>query len=460
MARSFLKTLLCAAMLSAAACSTGQPPAPYVPPFLGHAATLNFTTGIDAAAVVAMPPGFVPIADRPPMWLKQGAEIGVIGVRNGHRVIYGLSGSGWRTGRVLAAETGPEAATAGTIVDAAASPDGLTLATAVVTPDGDRLEIVLRDLIAIGIGHPVAEFGGRFDSVSLSWLNPATIALALRRHSAPAAPEQFARRNRGAIAPPAPATPAPNGLQIMVVAGAVSAMPLKLGCPMSALSWSRHRRYAVAQGDSGAPPMLIDRKNRTCAPFHVRQPIRVLDWDRANEGSFLYLAPDPAGPTIGLYEYNIASGAEHAMGISTAAAAFTNGGSILAIGDQNLSFKLALRQPNRPLLVQAAVIRPDHSEVDLKSLGFYSTPAMLAHSSMAYSRATDRATIQTFAPSLPVPWRKIVEYSVAAGAAYLLAEGPADGTVTMSWSPKGRWLAILDGGGATGTDLAVLAPPR
>lgn len=206
--------------------------------------------------------------------------------------------------------------------------------------------------------------------------------------------------------------------------------------------------------------MLIDRKNRTCAPFHVRQPIRVLDWDRANEGSFLYLAPDPAGPTIGLYEYNIASGAEHAMGISTAAAAFTNGGSILAIGDQNLSFKLALRQPNRPLLVQAAVIRPDHSEVDLKSLGFYSTPAMLAHSSMAYSRATDRATIQTFAPSLPVPWRKIVEYSVAAGAAYLLAEGPADGTVTMSWSPKGRWLAILDGGGATGTDLAVLAPPR
>jgi len=30
----------------------------------------------------------------------------------------------------------------------------------------------------------------------------------------------------------------------------------------------------------------------------------------------------------------------------------------------------------------------------------------------------------------------------------------------MSWSPKGRWLAFLDGDSATGTTLTVLAPPR
>jgi len=37
-----------------------------------------------------------------------------------------------------------------TIVDVAASPDGMTLATAMVTADGKRLDVITRDLIATG----------------------------------------------------------------------------------------------------------------------------------------------------------------------------------------------------------------------------------------------------------------------------------------------------------------------
>src|SRR5260221_271576 len=50
--------------------------------------------------------------------------------------------------------------------------------------------------------------------------------------------------------------------------------------------------------------------------------------------------------------------------------------------------------------------------------------------------------MQIFAPSMPIPWRRIVSYSLPTDSAFLLAAGPARGTVTMSWSPKGRWTAF------------------
>ena len=129
------------------------------------------------------------------MWLQNGAEIGVVGTEGGHTIVYGLGNSGWRTGRILAAETGPRAAEQGTIMDVAAGPDGLTLATAMVTPDGKRLDLITRDLISTGVGEVIASFDGQYDSASISWLNRATIALALRRHPEPpsedgAKPEQ------------------------------------------------------------------------------------------------------------------------------------------------------------------------------------------------------------------------------------------------------------------------------
>jgi hypothetical protein len=45
-------------------------------------------------------------------------------------------------------------------------------------------------------------------------------------------------------------------------------------------------------------------------------------------------------------------------------------------------------------------------------------------------------------------------------SAFLLAEGPAKGIVTMSWSLRGRWLAFLDGDATSGTVMTVLAPPH
>jgi len=78
---------------------------------------------------------------------------------------------------------------------------------------------------------------------------------------------------------------------------------------------------------------------------------------------------------------------------------------------------------------------------------------------MTYTRATDTAAIATFSPTTSGPLRKIVIYSVAARHAFLVAFGPVRGVVAMSWSPRGRYLAIADGDGSAAA-LTIMSPPR
>jgi hypothetical protein len=462
MSRSFLILMLAPAIAGFASCSTKvEAPKPAVPAFVARSATVEVTTGIKILTTVEMPNGFAPIAGRAPMWLQNGAEIGVVGTEGGHTIVYGLGGSGWRTGRILAAENGPRAAEEGTIVDVAASPDGLTLATAMVTADGKRLDLITRDLISTGAGAVIASFDGQYDFASISWLNRATIALALRRHpeplQEPKSEQDDDSEDAGGVEPPK--NPA-DGLQLVVVTGASSVAPLRLSCAMSRLSWSAHGVYAIGQGDADAPPVIIDRRKGTCTRFHVSQPIHVLDWDSDDEGSFLYVGPDPTRRSIGVYQYNIATGAEKVVAVSSSAASFTDGSDVIALGNQQLTFRRAIERPGEPILAQVAISEPEQSEVDVKTLGFTTIPTMLAQSTMAYAKSSDDAAMQIYAPSLPVAWRKIVTYSLRSDSAFLIAAGPAKGTVTMSWSPQGRWVAILDGDVSTATVLSVLVPPR
>ncbi len=461
MPRSVFILILAATAVSVVSCSTSaNTPKPGPPPFVAHSTTLDVTNGIKVLTNVQMPDGFAPIASRPPIWLEESQEIGVIGTQAGHTIMYGLGGAGWRTGRILAAETGPGAAEEGSIADIDASPNGLTLATAMVIRGANRVDVIVRDLIATGPGSAIASFNGQFDSISINWLNNATIALALRRHPEPleAGTNEPPPQSDSDQAEPPPTLA--DGLQLIVVTGAGSVLPVKFSCPMSALSWSAHGVYAVGQGDAGAPPVILDRRASTCTRFHVRAPIHVLDWDQNDEGSFLYVGPDPTHHTIGVYKYDIATGDEHLMGVSTGAAAFAKGSGTVTLGNQGLSFKRAIELPEGSVLAQVAITHPDQAQVDVKALGFDTVPEMLAQSTMAFSRDADEAAMQVYAPSASVPWRKIVTYSLQYDSAFLLAEGPARGTVTMSWSLRGRWLAFLDGDASIGTVMTVLAPPR
>src|SRR5215813_150553 len=113
MVRRFLIGIPLAAAIALAACSSEKPPVPSPPLSIAASPSLAITNGVHVLASLPMPPGFAPIEGRPPQWLQSGTEIAVTGTVGGHVIVIGLSGQGWRNRRILAAETGPDAAEQG-----------------------------------------------------------------------------------------------------------------------------------------------------------------------------------------------------------------------------------------------------------------------------------------------------------------------------------------------------------
>jgi hypothetical protein len=456
MTRSFLNLVALLVLLGLASCATKQPPPRPVPqPFAARTSTLSITNGLKVLSEITLPGGFVPAPNHPPMWLQEGDEIGLVGKVGPDTVVLGYSGKDWRTARILAADSGAAAAEQGRIVDVAVSPNSLTLASAVVVPGARRLDVIIRDLIAVGPGNPIASFDGDFDSATLSWINNSTIALALRAHPEPQPAPQPAVEDEEAEPPPKPA----DGLQFVVVTGAASVVPVDLKCAMSPLSWSPGGAYAIGQGDSEAPPILINRRTSQCLRFGTVGPVHVLDWDTDREGVFLYVAPDQSGRSSGIYRHSIEDGTDKLIAVSSGAAAMSNAGETIVLGNQKLTFGIAIERPTEPLLAQVAVSDPDQQQIALKGLGFDTTAPMLAASTMTYSHGQDEVAIQTFAPGEPAPWRKIISYSLQDDSAFLLATGAWHGTASMSWSTHGRWLAIVDGEQNLST-LTIILPPQ
>ena len=69
--------------------------------------------------------------------------------------------------------------------------------------------------------------------------------------------------------------------------------------------------------------------------------------------------PDPSGRTVGVYKYNIVSGAEHVMGVSTGAAAFASGSNTVTLGNRELTFRRAIDRPRDAILAEVAVAQSD-----------------------------------------------------------------------------------------------------
>lgn len=456
MLRSFLPifALTIALLFGAIGCATQKPPANPLPTESVRTATMNITPGIEVLARIALPEGFVPSPDYPPMWLQAGKEIAIVGTRNGQAAIMGYSGIGYRTTRIIA-EDGGIGAPDGRIVDLAASPDGMVLALAVTNTKENRLDVVIRDLISEGAANPVSSFDGDFESVSIGWLGEFTIPLALRAQPAeqPAAPSLAASPE----ATPAPRALASSGLYTINMSGVVTTGYLKLDCGMSQLDWAPDGVTAVGLGSKDTQPIIIDRAKESCQQLHGQAPIRVLDWAHDSK-SFLYEETTQALGT-GVYRYNLASGLARLIAISSDAAVFVGNEQILALGNGALTFRGAQAAPAGPVRAEVALSNPSGTETEVESLGFNSTPAMLAASSMTYTHATDTAAIATFSPTTEGPMRKIIIYSVAPKTAFLVAFGPTRGDVALSWSPRGRYLAIADGD-ATAAALTIISPPR
>lgn len=431
-----------AAVFAIGACSARKPhkPAPFRPLYAAHSATLDVTSGVNVIGIASMPRGFTPYLARPPMWLREGPEIAVAGRAENHNVVLGFSGPRFSNIRVLARDFG-RGAPGGTILNFAVSPDGLTIATAVAQPSSSQLALMLNDDMNLGEGHLAASISGAFDAAQIVWLDNKTIALV-------AETPQTANAT-GGEAPE-------RGLHIITVGPQISSRYLgRISCPLSRLVFSPNRYFAVSEGAANAPPALFDIHDQTCREMRLRAPIRVLGW---NPGSTAFLYAIGYGIDAGVFRFDLTSEKTAPVAISSGAAAYASDGTIVAVGSDALSRKRVALDPNQRIKVEVARFDPHQAVLRLNSLGFETTPAMLAASRMAYSQISDRGIIDIATPGVAGPLRALIEYIYPSKAESVLATGPARGPVSMSWSPDGVLLALVDGTPRLWT-LTLLVPP-
>jgi len=227
---------------------------------------------------------------------------------------------------------------------------------------------------------------------------------------------------------------------------------------LSRLSWSPNRRLAVAQGDVQVPVALIDYTAKTCQKLNIATPMKVLGW-LPDSTAFIYTAPNVDARSVGIFRYELATGAITLVAVSSSAAAYSSNGAIIAVVNRELTWRRVAAQPQAKVKVEIAAFDPKQSEIRINSLGFETRAALLARGSMVFSAASNDAVIDAYLPAVPVPIRKLIEYSYPTQSAFVLARGPAQGPVMMSWSPDGHIIAIIDGDAHAST-LTLLVPPR
>jgi hypothetical protein len=413
------------------------------PRYAAHTATLDVTFGLQVAGVAPLPGDFVPDLSRAPLWLRGGSEVGLVGTRAGKGVMLGFSGVRLATQRVVIEDYGT-GAPEGRLLDVTTSPDGHTLATAVATASGDRLDVNLVDTSGPGNTLRVASLEAEFDSAQLTWLSSGNIALTAQA-ATPAA---------GELATQTAAVPT-SGLYLITAGPPPSMRRLDgIKCPLSPLSFSPDDAFAVAEGTGSTPPAIVGIHGETCMGSFSAGPLQVLGWS-PNSATFLYRTADQGG----VFSYDLLSGRRATIAISSGAAAYASDGTIIALGSQDLSWRRAAAEPMSRVKAQIALFDPHQSLKTINSLGLVTQPALLAQTTMVFSQISNDAIIDTAIPGATGPVREIIEYSYPARAAFVLAHGAVQGPVAISWSPDGRQIAIADGD-ATRRTLAVIAPPK
>lgn len=449
-------------MLGASSCalfrSRTPKPAPHRPIYSGRTATLEITSGIAIPGSVGMPPGFEPVPGWPPMWLLQDRGILVAGRIAERTNVFSFSGEKFQSRVEIGEDFGP-LANGGRIVDIAVNPDGSEIATAVVSLNPARLEIVIASIIGGGKGTVAASFDGDFAFVSIVWKDNTTLALTLGPESNEprTAPSPLAAPLNQSTEPGA--IPVASGLYLINIAGLGSISHLdQIKCPLGPVNFSPNGRFAAFGGTASALPVIVDTTSQECAPFGPRSPVKILGWS-PDSTSLLYAGDVGPKSLPGAFRYNLATGATSVVTIASAAAAFASDGTLVALGDNELTWRLAADYPHRPIKSEIALFSPVASEITVNSLGFAVTPKLLAESSMALTQATDAAAIDLFSPTPDGVFRTLIDYSYPARQAFVLASGAARGPLLMSWSHSGAMLAVLDGAGGE-SKLTIFAPPR
>src|SRR6185437_12053199 len=171
-----LRTLLALVMLSCAlgGCAARKPAAaPPRPVVVEHLGSLKLAQGIEPVAVTKLPPDFLVDPAFAPLWWGQGSEIAIGGKLDSRAALLGVS-SPARMRLVAGGNDGPYRDDR--LLSASPSPDGMSLAMAYAEPQGDRIEVVVRDFVDAGPGRPVALLKGAYEAAQVNWIRADMIA--------------------------------------------------------------------------------------------------------------------------------------------------------------------------------------------------------------------------------------------------------------------------------------------
>jgi hypothetical protein len=434
------------AILAISGCASHRPESiPHPIPSPVRRGSLAISNGIRIRGSVELPTGFVPDAAYGPIWLEQGTEVGVAGTVEGRSALLGFSGPRMASQRIIAEDFGV-GAPHGRILGVAVSPIGAEFATAIAEPAENRVEVVVRNGPADGDGRTVAMIAGAFAGAQLKWIDATTIAIALKAiEFDPAATSASGTRSG-------------YDLDLIKIGKPSETHPLsRLQCGLTELNFSSDGRFAVAEGDAATPPALIDLRRETCAPLKRRDPIRVIAW-APDDATFLYYAPGKDRvPSI--FRYDRLSGESVVVAIASGAAAYTADGTIIALGNERLTWRTARTAARQAIAAKIARWTVDRQELTINSLGFDTTPELLAQAAMVFAPGSDDGLIDIVAIKGGQSVRELIEYSYAARAAFVLATTSLDVVIGKSWSPDGKLIALVETTAQPGI-LTVIAPPR
>jgi len=416
---------------------------------------------VPVIATITMPAGFTS-EGWPPLWF-QGGELAVIGRQSGRIIVLGYSSIGFQQRRVLAPGDG-QGERNGVIFDLAENPKQTTLATVIGDLADGHVDVTVSNVSEDQPARQLARMDGRFSAAGLSWIDVATLALGLVPQ--PPSPEATPPSVLEASPTPTPARPA--------VEAGLYAVSLHRGWPVKKLNlhcarpidfthtvWSPDGRHAIVDSDA-PPPILIDRISLECKDLNIPadQRFHLVGWNQ-NSDRFLYAAA-PAGDYLsglsGFFEYDLGSGQSQMIAAPAAAATYLQGGTIAALGNRKLNARLIAKSPDMSLAAELALIDPRRSRIVIAPLGFNTQAATLLNGSLVYSQITEELAIQLFFPSAAGNIPLIVSFFPQTLKARPVATAKAGSILSMSWSPLGDLLAVLDASAAPPV-LTVLSPP-
>jgi hypothetical protein len=158
-----------------------------------------------------------------------------------------------------------------------------------------------------------------------------------------------------------------------------------------------------------------------------------------------------------VFRYQRTSDATDTVAVASGAAVYLSDGTIIALGNRELTWRRAAQAPDQIVTAQVALMPTHPGEITVNSVGLPSTAALLARSTI--TMAADHALINTATAVDGATMRKLVVYAYPARAAWVIATAPVAAAISANWSPDGKFVALIDASEQPNR-LTVVASPR